>query len=144
MLATSIILFIALRKISMGRISDIEGNTDAQNLLENQYQTNYVWTEEKIKFCSGLGVVLSMFTLIVAGSLRPSVLGGVYYLFFLAFGTWWGCYRQLYRPFAIISRLIMVFIAGHVTAFLAYQNPWPEEFLPVNSTIPRFVVFFFF
>lgn len=27
----------------------------------------------------------------------------------------------------------------HITAFLSYQNPWPQEFLEPNSTIPRSV-----
>lgn len=46
------------------------------------------------------------------------------------------CFR---RAFAIILRITLAFLIGHITAFLAYQNPWPQEFLTPNSTIPRLV-----
>lgn len=44
-----------------------------------------------------------------------------------------------HRAFGIVLRVTVVFLMFHITAFLAYQNPWPQEFLQPNSTIPRLV-----
>lgn len=49
------------------------------------------------------------------------------------------CHAELsfHRAFGFVLRVTLVFLVGHITTFLAYQNPWPQEFLEPNSTIPR-------
>lgn len=41
------------------------------------------------------------------------------------------------RAFAIICRIILVFLAVHIIALLAYQTPWPQEYFTDNSTTIR-------
>lgn len=138
MLITSVGLFIALRKMSARRVRDLEEN-DAENLIETMTppEVTPAPTETTSKFIANLGVTLSLFTLLVAGSMRPSIPSALYFVFYLCAGTWWACYRSLSRGFAIVSRIVMVFVIAHITALLSYQNPWPQEFLPPNSSIPR-------
>lgn len=139
MLITSIGLFIALRKLSMDRIGDVETNTDSQNLLADGADdpNAKTWTKERVSFVSNFAIVIAMFSIIVASGFRPSVPGGIYYLVFIGMGTWWACNRTFTKPFAIISRVVMVLIAIHVCVLMVYQNPWPQEFLDSNSTIAR-------
>lgn len=47
----------------------------------------------------------------------------------------------LLRAFAIICRFVLVFLAIHITTFLSYQTPWPQEMFPANNTIIRFIGF---
>lgn len=138
MLITSITLFIALRKFSMDRIGDVETNTDAQILLDqNDDPDAKTWTKERVSFVSNIAIVIAMISIIVASGFRPSVPGGIYYLVYIGMGTWWACYRSFTKPFAVISRFVMVLLVLHMGALLTYQNPWPQEFLDWNSTVAR-------
>lgn len=123
----------------MDRIGDVENNTDAQILLDQNEQDPdaKTWTKERVSFVSNFAIVIAMLSIIVASGFRPSVPGGIYYLVFIGMGTWWACYRSFTRPFAVISRIVMVLLALHMIALLTYQSPWPQEFLYWNSTIPR-------
>ena len=100
-----------------------------------------------------------MVTLLLAATIRPSVPGAVYFIVFLGAATCWACLKALgryfinlkythkiknnsydfsnFRAFAIICRIVLVFLAVHIAAFLAYQTPWPQEFYPANSTYIR-------
>lgn len=75
--------------------------------------------------------------LCVAGVLRPSVLGGLYYIIFLSSATWWACYKQLSRGFAIVLSCLMPILFIHISALYTYQFEWPQEFLDKNSTYAR-------
>lgn len=41
------------------------------------------------------------------------------------------------RAFAIICRIVLVFLAVHIIALLAYQAPFPQEYFTDNSTTIR-------
>ncbi|ENN77269.1 hypothetical protein YQE_06097, partial [Dendroctonus ponderosae] len=79
-----------------------------------------------------------LITLCLAAVLRPSVVGGLYFLVFLAVATWWACYKQLRRGFAILMCCILPFVFGHMCALYTYQFQWPQELLPQNSTWARY------
>jgi len=44
-----------------------------------------------------------------------------------------------FRAFGYVLRVTIVILMLHITSFLGYQNPWPQELLSPNSTIPRLV-----
>lgn len=137
MLLTSVCVFIALRKISLGRVSDVESN-DNENLLQSPSIDVPSWSDDKVKMLTGFGVFLALFSLLLAAILKPSIPGGVYFIVYLSAGTWWACYKELNRAFAVVCRIVMVFVALHITALLSYQNPWPQELLTFrNTSIPR-------
>lgn len=46
-----------------------------------------------------------------------------------------------FRAFAIICRIVLVFLAVHIASFLSYQTPWPQEQFPANNTVIRFLGF---
>lgn len=78
-----------------------------------------------------------MATILVTASLQPSVPSAIYYIVFLAMATIWATYRNIDRSFAIICRILAVLLIVHISALLAYQMPWPQEYLIANSTVIR-------
>uniref|UniRef100_A0A8D8C813 Piezo-type mechanosensitive ion channel component n=1 Tax=Culex pipiens TaxID=7175 RepID=A0A8D8C813_CULPI len=94
-------------------------------------------SREKLAFLTKLGVVLSVAMLCLAAVLQPSVPSGIYFVIFLGSATWWACYKELDRAFGVVLRITLVFLVVHITGFLAYQNPWPQELLPANGTLAR-------
>lgn len=72
-------------------------------------------------------------------SLNPSIEGALYFVVFIASATWWACLKELGRGFAILSRSLMVIVAAHIVVLLSYQNQWPQEYLPKNSTWERYL-----
>lgn len=78
-----------------------------------------------------------MTTLLFAATLQPSVPSAVYFIVFLITATVWATYREIDRGFAIICRILSAILIVHISALLAYQTPWPQEFLDVNNTAIR-------
>ncbi|XP_035777469.1 piezo-type mechanosensitive ion channel component-like isoform X4 [Anopheles albimanus] len=100
-------------------------------------QQSVVVSQERVPFFTKLGIVLSMCMLCVTGVLQPSALSGVYFLVFLGAASWWACYKQLDKAFGIVLKVTLAFLVTHITIFLAYQNPGPQELLPYNETAAR-------
>ncbi|XP_063226263.1 piezo-type mechanosensitive ion channel component-like isoform X4 [Bacillus rossius redtenbacheri] len=86
-----------------------------------------------LRFLASLGKYLVLALLCLAGALRPSVLGGVYFLVFLGAMTWWACYRPLGRPFAVVLRVVLVMVVCHVVALFAVQLQYVQEQLPAGD-----------
>ncbi|XP_049533758.1 piezo-type mechanosensitive ion channel component isoform X3 [Anopheles darlingi] len=103
---------------------------------EDELQSVVV-SPERVPFFTKLGILLSMCILCVTGVLQPSALSGVYFLVFLGAASWWACYKQLDKAFGIVLKVTLVFLVTHITLFLAYQNPGPQELLPYNETAAR-------
>lgn len=78
-----------------------------------------------------------MLTLLFAATLRPSVPSAVYFIVFLLTATVWSTYREIDRGFAIVCRMLCAMLIVHISALLAYQTPWPQEYLDANDTIIR-------
>ena len=138
----SVIIFIVL-KPSKNRsvvLQDESGEAEAQ--VENSVtdEENYFIGPDKWRLVLGVGKVLSLIALCLAGAVQPSVPSVFYYIVFLGAATWWGCNKELERTFAIFLRITLFFLIVHITGFLMYQNPWPQYFLPFNNTIPRYVL----
>ncbi|KAG5675805.1 hypothetical protein PVAND_005679 [Polypedilum vanderplanki] len=144
----SIIIYIILRKgsnVNMEALNNEPMSPGEVNIAngteqQQQQQTQLPNTEfdiEKWRILVRAGKIFSLLVLCATGALQPSVLSVIYYLTFLFAATWWGMNRQLERGFGIVLRVISVFMMLHITTFLTYQNPWPQEFVPPNSTLQR-------
>lgn len=84
-----------------------------------------------------LAIFCAMATLLVAATLQPSVPSAIYFIIFLLTATVWALYKEIDRGFAILCRALAVLLVIHISALLAYQTPWPQEYLDANNTIIR-------
>ncbi|XP_011312853.1 piezo-type mechanosensitive ion channel component 1 isoform X3 [Fopius arisanus] len=91
-----------------------------------------------INFLGGIGSYIVLASLCCVSSLNPSVEGGFYFVIFLGAATWWACYKELKKIFAGVCRLLMAVVVLHIAVLLTYQNQWPQEIVPVNSTWSRY------
>lgn len=169
MLLTSIIAFIALKKLTNVVIDhDAEEaeqrptNSDSESIDENVYspeqyillkRTGKIHWLNKIEwtniffifiyiyflflFLSLSAIFCAITTLLFAATLRPSVPSGIYFIVFLIVSTAWSLYKEIDRGFAILCRLMCVLLVIHISALLAYQTPWPQQYLDANNTIIR-------
>lgn len=134
MLAISIGFFIAMRKLSAPipvEVSNEEGD-DSANSRSTKAQQKY------FSYLVAIGRYCVIFALCSAAVLRPSVLGGLYFIVFLATITWWSCCKQLRRGFAIVLGCLTPVVFIHLSALYSYQFQWPQEFLERNSTYARY------
>nr|CAD7262044.1 unnamed protein product [Timema shepardi] len=76
------------------------------------------------------GKYLTVVSLCVAGAIRPSIPGAVYFLVFLGAMTWWACYKELGRAFAVVLRCTLGVVTLHILALFAVQVQWVQESLP--------------
>uniref|UniRef100_A0A1L8DF30 Putative piezo-type mechanosensitive ion channel component isoform x14 n=1 Tax=Nyssomyia neivai TaxID=330878 RepID=A0A1L8DF30_9DIPT len=137
LLLSSIGVYFILKMFANGPAVRDEGS-GGQNEETTDEPT---YTVEKYSVICQAAKVLSMVALLLASVMRPSVPSGVYFLMFLILATWWACYGKLERGFAIISRVIMLFLGIHIIAFMMYQTPWPQEFFPSDNLLPRLLGF---
>lgn len=91
-----------------------------------------------INFLGSVGTYVVLASLCWTASLKPSVEGGFYFVVFMAAATWWACNRELLKGFAIVCRIVMIVVVLHILTLLSYQNQWPQELIPVNSTWSRY------
>ncbi|XP_055643566.1 piezo-type mechanosensitive ion channel component isoform X1 [Toxorhynchites rutilus septentrionalis] len=137
---TAIIVYVILRKLSAGNSGTEQptspNSLEAPEVLSLRADVNPV-SRDRLAFLTKLGVLLSVAMLCLAAVLQPSVPSGIYFVIFLGSTTWWACYKELDRAFGIVLRITLVFLIVHITGFLAYQNPWPQELLPANETLAR-------
>ncbi|XP_059615886.1 piezo-type mechanosensitive ion channel component isoform X4 [Phlebotomus argentipes] len=138
LLASTGVYFI-LKMMANGQAAPSEGAGDEGQRDEAADEPSY--TVEKYNVICVAAKVLSMAALLLASVMRPSVPSGVYFLMFLGLATWWACYGKLERGFAIISRVIMLFLSIHIIAFMMYQTPWPQEYFPGDNLLPRLLGF---
>ncbi|XP_018574920.1 piezo-type mechanosensitive ion channel component isoform X3 [Anoplophora glabripennis] len=134
MLAISIGFFIAMRKLSAPisvEASNEEGE-DSANSRSTKTQQKY------FSYLVAIGRYCVLFALCSAAVLRPSVLGGLYFIVFLATITWWSCCKQLRRGFAIVLGCLTPVVFIHLSALYSYQFQWPQEFLERNSSYARY------
>ncbi|XP_015610142.1 piezo-type mechanosensitive ion channel component isoform X3 [Cephus cinctus] len=91
-----------------------------------------------INFLGGIGTYVVLASLCCAATLKPSVEGSIYFLVFISASTWWACHRELRKGFGILCRILMVLVIVHLLVILTYQNQWPQELIPLNSTWSRY------
>lgn len=134
-LVGSVFIFLALRPRK--RQDEVLPDDSGEAQVVTPDDDNYFLGPDKWRLLLGAGKVLSLIALCLAGAIQPSVPSAIYFIVFLGAATWWGCNKELERTFAIFLRITLFFLIVHITSYLIYQNPWPQEFLTPNSTIPR-------
>ena len=72
-----------------------------------------------------------------SGIIWPSGLSTIYFLLFLAIGTWWGCYRSLGKKFAVIRFLMLIYSGLHIILIYLYQFQFFQIILPPSSLVAR-------
>ncbi|CAH1708045.1 unnamed protein product [Chironomus riparius] len=145
----SIIVTIILRRSSAIHLQALNTESNNEGTSNNQPSSPPIQQLpevheiglEKWRILVKAGKILSLLSLCATGALQPSALSAIYYLVFLGSATWWAMNKQLERAFAIVLRIVIGFMMLHIIAFLGYQNPWPQEFLEPNSTLPRVLGF---
>ena len=86
-------------------------------------------------FFGSIGTYVVLASMCSVASLNPSIEGAFYFIIFISSATWWACLKELGRGFAIVSRVVMIVTAAHIVVLLSYQNQWPQEYLPNNTTV---------
>nr|XP_050856680.1 piezo-type mechanosensitive ion channel component isoform X3 [Vespula vulgaris] len=137
LLPTTIIIYVACRFLTQSKPSDDEGEVSVQRLNDSAKKTEDR-TTKIINFFGHIGTYVVLASLCCTASLKPSVEGAFYFLVFLGAATWWACNKELRKGFAIICKIVMVVVIVHILALLGYQNQWPQELIPVNSTWSRY------
>ncbi|RZC37773.1 piezo-type mechanosensitive ion channel component 2 [Asbolus verrucosus] len=101
MLITSIGTYIICHKLlQKGPIEEAENEEN----LPRKAKTG----KKKVALLVAIGKYAVLIALCVAAVLRPSIQGGLYFLVFLSSATWWACYKQLRKGFAIMMRCLSV------------------------------------
>ncbi|KAF4525373.1 hypothetical protein B566_EDAN014811, partial [Ephemera danica] len=86
---------------------------------------------------ASIGKFLALGSLCVAGSLRPSVPGGIYFLAFLGGATAWACRCELRAGFAWLLRFCALLSAVHLLALFLYQTPYAQKLLAPDLLVTR-------
>ncbi|XP_030761127.1 piezo-type mechanosensitive ion channel component isoform X3 [Sitophilus oryzae] len=135
MLITSVVFYVLFKKLTAPNPDASQEDTRT----ESERRDEEVKTRKKyLSFVVGVGRYGVLITLCLAAILRPSIVGGLYFLIFLSVATWWACYKQLRRGFAILMCCLLPIVFAHMSALYAYQFQWPQELLDKNSTWARY------
>lgn len=134
--ASSIIVHVACSKLNPN-VEQLELAEENSSNFPVQQQKIIKSKKKQFGVLVSIGRYVVLLTLCLAAVLRPSVLGGLYLLVFLASATWWACYKQLRKGFAILMRCLLVVVFCHISVLYAYQFQWPQEYLDRNSTYAR-------
>lgn len=135
MVISSIVIFVVLQNLALGRITPPEGEEPTPLSERPDYDAGL--SPDKLGFCIGVAKILSIITLLFAAVFHPSAINGIYFVIFLGAATWWACAKELERGFGIVLRCTLVIFVLHITTFMVYQSPWPQEFVDSNSTVAR-------
>ncbi|XP_076270339.1 piezo type mechanosensitive ion channel component isoform X8 [Rhynchophorus ferrugineus] len=136
MLATSVVFYVLFKKLTT---VNTDPSDESATRTESERRDDEIKTRKKyLSFMVGVGRYGTLMTLCLAGVLRPSVVGGLYFLVFLSVATWWACYKQLRRGFAILMCCLLPIVFAHMSVLYAYQFQWPQELLEKNSTWARY------
>ncbi|CAH1133196.1 unnamed protein product [Ceutorhynchus assimilis] len=135
MLIISVAFYVIFKKLTVPNSE----TSESDNRTENERRDEELKNRKKyLSFIVGIGRYGVLLTLCLAAVLRPSVIGGLYFLIFLSVATWWSCYKQLRRGFAILMCCVVPFVFAHMSALYAYQFQWSQEILDGNSTWARY------
>lgn len=143
LLAISITVFVVLRKLTIVNTPP-EGEEHLEGgagVISSTSSSEVPRKHVKAKYLAVLvsfGRYLVLIALCLAAVLRPSVVGGIYFLVFLSVATWWACCKQLRRNFGIFLRCFMPIVAVHMVVFYLYQMQYFQELLPKDNIYARY------
>ncbi|GLG96580.1 Piezo-type mechanosensitive ion channel component [Gryllus bimaculatus] len=81
------------------------------------------------QFVMTCGKYVVLISLCAAGSMRPSVPGGVYFLTFIGGMTWWASGRALGRAFGGMLYIIICISVLHIIALFGVQLQWVQDLI---------------
>jgi len=84
------------------------------------------------------GKYLSLCMLCFTSILVPSISTGLLFVVFLCCITYWACYKDLGKGFAILCRLLCAVIFVYMLAIFCYQTQIVQESLNPEGWIPRY------
>lgn len=102
------------------------------NLMRNNLKTYFI-------YFFLIGRYVCLISLCLASIMRPSVQGGVLFIFFLTIATWWSCSRSVRKRLAIVLRIIMVLVVANIFAIYSYQFQWTQEYFGDKTEYARCV-----
>nr|XP_020644043.1 piezo-type mechanosensitive ion channel component 1 [Pogona vitticeps] len=86
----------------------------------------------------GVGKIMAVALLALAGITLPSASSALYYLLFVGLCTWWACHFPLGPPaFNALCIVVDVFAGGHLVCLYGYQTPFVQNHLPPTSLWAR-------
>ncbi|XP_063932118.1 piezo-type mechanosensitive ion channel component isoform X3 [Zophobas morio] len=131
MVVTSVGTYVICHKLLQKRSIEVVENRED---LPQKAKAN----RKQFALFVAMGKYATLIALCVAAVLRPSVLGGLYFLVFLSAATWWACCKELGKAFAVVMRCLMVVVVAHMGTLYSYQFQWPQENLDFNGTYARY------
>ncbi|XP_043493596.1 piezo-type mechanosensitive ion channel component isoform X2 [Polistes fuscatus] len=137
LLPITIVIYVICRFLTQNKRNEEEEDVSIQRTNDSAKKPEDR-TTKIINFLGRIGTYVVLASLCCTASLKPSVEGAFYFLVFLGAATWWACNKELRKGFAILCKIVMVVVIVHIVALLSYQNQWPQEFIPVNSTWSRY------
>ncbi|KAG7188826.1 hypothetical protein KM043_008433 [Ampulex compressa] len=138
-LPASVIVYVICRFLTRSPVGEDEDGASLQQENASTAKKTEDRTAKIINFLGRIGTYVVLASLCCTASLKPSFEGAFYFLVFLGAATWWACNKELRKGFAIVCRLVMIVVIVHILALLAYQNQWPQEYIPRNSTWQRYL-----
>lgn len=140
MLIASVVIYVSLQNLVIGHIPvPLEG--EEQTPLTERPDYDYTLGSDKLKVCINIGKFLSIVMLLLAAVFHPSAINGIYFVIYLCAATWWACAKELDRGFGILLRCTIFIFIIHISSFMVYQTPWPQELLDKNTTVARVLGF---
>ncbi|XP_057662871.1 piezo-type mechanosensitive ion channel component isoform X26 [Diorhabda carinulata] len=133
MFLTSLVLLFALKKLNPIEEVILESQAGVVDVtIRVPQSTDYA------QYLIAVGRYATLILLCLAGVVRPSIEGGVYYSIFLGVATWWACYKQLKRGFAILLRCIIPLVILHMSALYAVNFKIIQKYLPEDGGCARY------
>ncbi|KAK9732190.1 Piezo [Popillia japonica] len=130
MLLSSLVTYTVCKKLTAINTEIVAEGGEAQVKIKQK---------RSFGFWVSVAKYIGLISLCVAAVLRPSVPGAFYFLVFIGSCTWWACYRELEKGFAIVCRIVMVVVFLHIICLYTYQLEWFQEQLPLTSPYIKYL-----
>ncbi|XP_031343893.1 piezo-type mechanosensitive ion channel component isoform X3 [Photinus pyralis] len=131
MFVSSIVIFIVYKKLT--------SDEDTVETGAGGSSTSLVRPKRRlIGILVSIGKYMVLTSLCVAGVIRPSIPGGIYFLVFLSATTWWACGGTLGKKFAGVMIFVTCVVFLHISAIFIYQMQWPQLLVPKDYPLLRY------
>ncbi|XP_067001205.2 piezo-type mechanosensitive ion channel component isoform X3 [Anabrus simplex] len=139
MLVASIVVYVVSNKLVVERrtshVSTLSVPSTTAILPTAVPTTN----KRRYTFLVSWGKYIVLLSLCLAGVMRPSIPGSVYFIAFLGGMTWWACYKDLGQAFAVVIYCVMVIVALHIISLFGIQLQWIQELVTEDCNYCRYL-----
>lgn len=130
--AISVLVLVTCFKLLPKVTSAPQAHEGRQSLIQSK-----LLHKHGTKIINYIGEFFVVLFLAGGGITNPCALSAVYFLVFLATATWWACYKNLGRRFAVVRIILLVYSAGHLIVLYLYQFQFFQSVLSNQSLIAR-------